>query len=75
MHDRTFAKKLAYGADEYLQSAQEMYQAVESLLDSELYTFYYERMVGIMMVDAQEVSSFHISFCDVVSSYAEYKPT
>ena len=33
-----------------------MYQAVECLLDSELYTFHYERMVGNMMVDAQEVS-------------------
>jgi hypothetical protein len=34
-----------------------MYQAVELLLDSELYTFHNERMVGNMMVDAQEVRS------------------
>ena len=32
-----------------------MYNAIELLLDSELFTFHNERMVGLMMGDAQEV--------------------
>lgn len=31
--------------------------AIDLLLTSELFTYYRERMVGIMMGDAQEVSS------------------
>lgn len=33
-----------------------MQHVVEQLLESELFEFHYERMVGIMMGDAQEVS-------------------
>jgi hypothetical protein len=43
-------------ADNYLNAAHEMYHAVDMLLGSELYTYHSERMVGIMMSDAQEVS-------------------
>lgn len=32
-----------------------MQSAIALLLDSELFKFHYERMVGIIMVDAQEV--------------------
>lgn len=48
-------KPLLIPTDEYLSSAQEMYQAIELLLESELYTFHYERMVALMMADALEV--------------------
>ena len=34
-----------------------MHHAISLLLSSELFTFHYERMVGIMIADAQEVSS------------------
>jgi hypothetical protein len=33
-----------------------MQHAVSILLESELFTYHYDRMVGIMMGDAQEVS-------------------
>jgi len=36
-----------------------MHQAIDLLLDCELFTFYYERMVGIMMADAQENTNPH----------------
>lgn len=42
--------------DKYIASSQEMQHAVTLLLDCELFTFHYERMVGILMTDAQEVS-------------------
>ena len=42
--------------DLYLRDPSEMQHAVELLLESELFEFHYERMVGIMMGDAQEVS-------------------
>ena len=41
--------------EKYLSNPQDMYQAINLLLDSELFTYHYERMVGIMMTDAQEV--------------------
>lgn len=43
--------------DRYLRDQNEMSIAIDFLLDSELFEFYRERMVGIMMGDAQEVSS------------------
>lgn len=35
-----------------------MYTAIARLLESELFEYYHERMVGIMMADAQEVSLY-----------------
>lgn len=43
--------------DTYLQSPPHMLHAIDMLLHSELFTYHDARMVGIMMVDAQEVSS------------------
>ncbi|WVQ83870.1 hypothetical protein IAT38_006014 [Cryptococcus sp. DSM 104549] len=56
---RMFITFCAAYHDIYLPSPQEMYQAVAMLLDCELFTFYYERMVGIIMVDAQENTNPH----------------
>lgn len=42
--------------DTYLHSPAEMMHAIDLLLQSELFTYHDARMVGIMMVDAQEVS-------------------
>ena len=42
--------------DKYLTTEPDIYAAVELLLDSELYLYYSERMVNLMMTDAQEVS-------------------
>ena len=33
-----------------------MFNAVELLLASELFKYHYERMIGLVMVEAQEVS-------------------
>lgn len=43
-------------SDKYLRDQHEMNLAIGLLLSSELFTYYRERMVGIMMGDAQEVS-------------------
>jgi hypothetical protein len=43
--------------DTYLHTPGEMMQAIDMLLQSELFTYHDARMVGIMMIDAQEVSS------------------
>lgn len=46
--------------DIYLQSPIEMQGAISFLLESELFEYHYERMVGVMMGDAQEVSYFSL---------------
>ncbi|EIW68669.1 hypothetical protein TREMEDRAFT_39577 [Tremella mesenterica DSM 1558] len=48
----------AYHA-KYLPTTQDMQNAMSLLLDSELFTYHYERMVGIMMADAQENTNPH----------------
>ncbi|WRT65109.1 uncharacterized protein IL334_002051 [Kwoniella shivajii] len=45
--------------DKYLSSPAEIQHAIELILDSELFTFHYERMVGIIMADAQENTNPH----------------
>lgn len=49
--------------DQYLPSAAEMQHAIQLLLASELFRFYHERMVGLIMVDAQEVSLHQVNRC------------
>ncbi|WVO15752.1 hypothetical protein L204_103414 [Cryptococcus depauperatus] len=45
--------------DKYLPTQLEMQQAMAMLLDSELFTYHDERMVSIMMTDAQENTNPH----------------
>ncbi|WWD21978.1 hypothetical protein CI109_106466 [Kwoniella shandongensis] len=59
---RMFVTFCAAYHDTYLPSPSEMYHAIAMLLDSELFTYYYERMVGIMMSDAQENTNPHDLF-------------
>ncbi|WWC67593.1 uncharacterized protein I206_101503 [Kwoniella pini CBS 10737] len=56
---RMFVTFCAAYHDKYLSSANEIQHAVELILDSELFTFHYERMVGIIMSDAQENTNPH----------------
>lgn len=42
--------------DTYLHAPTDMLHAIDMLLHSELFTYHDARMVGIMMIDAQEVS-------------------
>ncbi|WWC59109.1 uncharacterized protein I303_101657 [Kwoniella dejecticola CBS 10117] len=56
---RMFVTFCAAYHDRYLTSPTEIQHAVELILDSELFTFHYERMVGIMMSDAQENTNPH----------------
>ncbi|KAK8846670.1 hypothetical protein IAR55_005757 [Kwoniella newhampshirensis] len=59
---RMFVTFCAAYHDTYLPSPSEMYHAIAMILDSELFTYYYERMVGIMMTDAQENTNPHDLF-------------
>ncbi|WWC87254.1 uncharacterized protein L201_002142 [Kwoniella dendrophila CBS 6074] len=56
---RLFVTFCAAYHDTYLTSAAEIQHAVELILESELFTFHYERMVGIIMSDAQENTNPH----------------
>ncbi|WVR04292.1 hypothetical protein IAU60_001292 [Kwoniella sp. DSM 27419] len=56
---RMFVTFCAAYHDKYLPTPDEMHHAIDILLDSELFTFHYERMVGIMMSDAQENTNPH----------------
>ncbi|OCF37771.1 hypothetical protein I316_00898 [Kwoniella heveanensis BCC8398] len=56
---RMFVTFCAAYHDTYLPSIEAMQNAIDLLLDSELFTFHYERMVGILMTDAQENTNPH----------------
>ncbi|OXH34550.1 hypothetical protein J008_02580 [Cryptococcus neoformans] len=56
---RMFVNFCAAYHDKYLPSQSDIQQAVTMLLDSELFSYYDERMVGIMMSDAQENTNPH----------------
>ena len=45
--------------DAYLPQPSDMHHAVSLLLESELFTYHYERMVALIMSDAQEVTHPH----------------
>lgn len=49
--------------------------AIDLLLSSELFTYYRERMVGIMMGDAQEVSQLELRLLKMLGAHwAEHEP-
>ncbi|KAK6904097.1 hypothetical protein I203_107611 [Kwoniella mangroviensis CBS 8507] len=56
---RMFVTFCAAYHDKYVTSPSDIRHAIELILDSELFTFHYERMVGIIMVDAQENTNPH----------------
>ncbi|WVF70164.1 hypothetical protein IAT40_004952 [Kwoniella sp. CBS 6097] len=56
---RMFVTFCAAYHDTYLPSIEAMQTAIDLLLDSELFTFHYDRMVGILMSDAQENTNPH----------------
>ncbi|WVQ91735.1 hypothetical protein IAS59_005538 [Cryptococcus gattii] len=56
---RMFVSFCAAYHDKYLPSQSDIQQAVAMLLDSDLFSYYDERMVGIMMSDAQENTNPH----------------
>ncbi|WVW78829.1 hypothetical protein I302_100791 [Kwoniella bestiolae CBS 10118] len=56
---RMFVAFCAAYHDTYLTSPSEIQHAIELILDCELFTFHYERMVGIIMSDAQENTNPH----------------
>ncbi|KGB80112.1 hypothetical protein CNBG_5950 [Cryptococcus deuterogattii R265] len=56
---RMFVSFCAAYHDKYLPSQSDIQHAVTMLLDSDLFSYYDERMVGIMMSDAQENTNPH----------------
>ncbi|KAL7423348.1 pre-rRNA processing [Cryptotrichosporon argae] len=56
---RMFVTFCAAYHDRYLIGAHEMQHAAGMLLESELFTYHYERMVGLMMAEAQENTNPH----------------
>ncbi|WVQ97728.1 hypothetical protein IAU59_004842 [Kwoniella sp. CBS 9459] len=56
---RMFVTFCAAYHDTYLPSIEVMESAISLLLDSELFTFHYDRMIGILMTDAQENTNPH----------------
>ncbi|ORY25355.1 hypothetical protein BCR39DRAFT_566339 [Naematelia encephala] len=56
---RMFVMFCAAYHDKYLPSQTEMFNVISLMLDCDLFTYYYERMVGIMMTDAQENTNPH----------------
>ncbi|WVQ76727.1 hypothetical protein IAR50_006401 [Cryptococcus sp. DSM 104548] len=56
---RMFVNFCAAYHDKYLPGVVEIHHALAILLESELFVYYAERMVGIMMTDAQEDTNPH----------------
>ncbi|ORX33276.1 hypothetical protein BD324DRAFT_640340 [Kockovaella imperatae] len=56
---RMFVTFCAAYHDEYLPSPHEMHHVISLLLDCELFTYHYERMVGLIFDDAQENTNPH----------------